>query len=135
MNKLAQIVISDEFQNPTDGQPAILINPAIGIFVPGIPTFFSFSITLLLTGYKNEKIDKFTMRIIDLSESKPEKRLLFHQEFNNAIPKEQFSNINSNLNFDMRNFKFSSEGTHRVEIKFNEETISQEFIVYVQKEN
>lgn len=136
MNRIAQIIISDEFQAPNEneGNRGVLINPSLGIVVPGVPTLYSFSITILLTGYKGIGINKFTVKILDQSESNPSKRLLFYQDITNAISEEQMTNYNTNLNFDMRNFRFRHEGLHKIEVTLNDEVISQEFAVCVQKE-
>ncbi|HAQ5981430.1 hypothetical protein RAN38_17130 [Listeria innocua] len=136
MNRIAQIIISDEFQAPNEneGNRGVLINPSLGIVVPGVPTLYSFSITILLTGYKGIGINKFTVKILDQSESNPSKRVLFYQDITNAISEEQMTNYNTNLNFDMRNFRFRHEGLHKIEVTLNDEVISQEFAVCVQKE-
>ncbi|PQF23347.1 hypothetical protein [Enterococcus mundtii] len=136
MNKIAQIIISDEFQAPNEneGHRGVLINPSLGVGVPGIPTLYSFTITILLTGYKGVKINKLTVKILDKSESDPNKRILFYQDITTAISEEQMINYNMNLNFDMRNFRFRHEGLHKIEVTLNDEVISQEFAVYVLEE-
>ncbi|MGG5310680.1 hypothetical protein IGJ16_002362 [Enterococcus pernyi] len=136
MNKIAQIIISDEFQAPNEneGNRGVLINPSLGVGVPGVPTLYSFTITILLTGYKGVKINKLTVKILDKSESDPHKRILFYQDITTAISEEQMINYNTNLNFDMRNFRFRHEGLHNIEVTLNDEVISQEFAVYVLEE-
>ena len=132
MEKIVQIVISEDSSGPLDNQPAMLLNPLLTISVLGVPTKFSFSITIMCTGIDFRQVKTVNILLINHGAEKEENRVTVLGELDNFGDISFPDTPNNSFNLNMRNFALLNEGLYTVDFILDGETYSQNFNVIVE---
>lgn len=132
MEKIVQIVVSEDSIHPNPDQPATIINPLVTLSVLNVPTNFSFSLTIMCTGINFSEANLMKIQLRNLSTENENDKIIQLGEFSNVTNNMPFSDMpNNNIGLNLRNFYFPNEGTYVVDFEVDGDVYSQKFNVII----
>lgn len=128
--KKVQIIVADAVEQVTAPNGAVvnrLVQPALMFKLPFVPSGLSFHIMILTTGFDMSKPIEFELEVVD------EKNNKINEVIKQTVPAMGNTFDNFNFNADLRNVPVMSIGTYKINVKFDGELFSQEFMIDADK--
>ncbi|MBT2732131.1 hypothetical protein [Carnobacterium sp. ISL-102] len=121
-----QIIVSEDMEIHQVGQSQMtkVVNPALVMRVPFVPTGLSLAIMVITTGIDFSKEHKMTIKIFD-----PEKDETLYTTNENTLNLPNIVSDNFNFNLDLKNVPFKHNGMFEVHFILNGETTIHKFKV------
>jgi hypothetical protein len=127
MKEIVQLILAEN-AGPNDTNQMILLEPKNSIIIPGIPSYYSFSVSALCSGIDFLQINYISVSILDMTKSEA----IFFMEFPHITVPFDGKKSNNNINVHLNNVMFKNEGVHKVIFKIGDKEYYQEFNVELQ---